>query len=61
MLTRRSPGRWFAVRSLKVMIAYITLNYDIEPIDKQPACTVIGDAKVPSFSYCIKVRRRKRE
>jgi len=43
------------------MIAYITLNYDIEPIDKQPACTVIGDAKVPSFSYCIKVRRRKRE
>ncbi|KAL9134254.1 MAG: hypothetical protein Q9175_004568 [Cornicularia normoerica] len=54
------PGRWFAVQNLKLMIAYITLNYEIQPIDKRPESLVFGDANVPSMSACIKVRRRRR-
>lgn len=54
----RSPGRWFAVQNMKLMIAYITLNYDIQAIDKRPPSTVFGDANIPSMSACITVRRR---
>lgn len=57
MLTHHSPGRWFAVQNLKLMIAYIALNYDIQPVEKRPPSIIIGDANIPSFSYCIKVRR----
>ncbi|CAF9931029.1 MAG: hypothetical protein ALECFALPRED_004781 [Alectoria fallacina] len=54
------PGRWFAVQNLKLMIAYITLKYEIEPISKRPESVVFGDANVPSMSTSIKVRRRTR-
>ncbi|KAF6232554.1 hypothetical protein HO173_009222 [Letharia columbiana] len=54
------PGRWFAVQNLKLMVAYITLNYEIQPIAKRPESIVFGDANVPSMSACIKVRRRRR-
>ena len=60
LLIGRSPGRWFAVQNLKLMIAYITLHYEIQPIDKRPESLVFGDANVPSMSACIKVRRRRR-
>lgn len=56
----RSPGRWFAVQNLKLMVAYITLNYEIEHIGKRPESVVFGDANLPSMSTCIKVWRRKR-
>lgn len=53
-----SPGRWFAVQNMKLMVAYITLNYDIQSIDKRPPSTVFGDANIPSMSAYIRVRRR---
>lgn len=53
-----SPGRWFAVQNMKIMIAYITLNYDMQSIGKRPPSTVFGDANIPSLSACMKVRRR---
>ncbi len=55
-----SPGRWFATQNLKLMIAYITLKYDIQPIGERPTTTVIGDANIPSMTACMKVRRHTR-
>lgn len=54
-----SPGRWFAVQLLKILLAYITINYDVEAIGPQPEAKVIGDAAMPPTSATIRVRRRK--
>jgi cytochrome P450 len=53
------PGRWFAIRLLKLMIAYITVHYDIKPLAHRPQSFSFGDANIPSFSTKITVRRRK--
>ncbi|KAI4247128.1 MAG: hypothetical protein L6R42_009709 [Xanthoria sp. 1 TBL-2021] len=53
------PGRWFAVQLLKILLAYITTNYDIEATGPQPEAKVIGDAALPPTSATIRVRRRK--
>ena len=54
-----SPGRWFAVHLLKLLVAYITLNYDMEPVEKRPRNLNYFDANFPSFSTRVRVRRRK--
>ena len=59
MLTMSSPGRWLVSQMLKLLLAYITLNYDVNPFDKRPANTVFGDTNIPPMSARIKVRRRK--
>ncbi|MCJ1251308.1 hypothetical protein MMC30_008540 [Trapelia coarctata] len=53
------PGRWFAVLMLKMIIAYVSLNYDIEATGPPPKMKVIGDAALPPMSTTIKVRRRR--
>ena len=58
-LTIRSPGRWLASHLLKLMLAYVVLNYDIQPIDERPAEMMLGDFIVPSRNTMIKVRRRE--
>jgi hypothetical protein len=44
---------------LKMIVAYIVLNYDIEPGSTPPKMSVLGDAALPPMSTTIKVRRRK--
>ncbi|PGH19456.1 hypothetical protein AJ80_03957 [Polytolypa hystricis UAMH7299] len=53
------PGRWFAVRLLKLIIAYIAVHYDIKPLAHRPKNFSFGDASIPSFTTKIMVRRRK--
>lgn len=53
------PGRWFAEQFLKLLIAYITIHYDIEPLAERPKSNVFGDANVPSLTTSLRVRRRK--
>ncbi|MCJ1423252.1 hypothetical protein MMC29_001134 [Sticta canariensis] len=53
------PGRWLASHLLKLMLAYVVLNYDIQPLDKRPADILFADQMVPSRNTIIKVRRRK--
>ncbi|KAK0516828.1 hypothetical protein JMJ35_001431 [Cladonia borealis] len=53
------PGRWLVAQMLKLLIAYITLHYDIQPLEKRPLNTVFGDTNIPSISATIRVRRRK--
>ncbi|KAL8728149.1 MAG: hypothetical protein Q9166_005599 [cf. Caloplaca sp. 2 TL-2023] len=53
------PGRWFAVQLLKILLAYLTMNYDIESTGPQPKARVIGDAALPPTSASVRVRRKK--
>lgn len=56
-----SSGRWFASHLLKLIVAYITLHYDIQPLQFRPANQVFGDTIVPPMNTILKVRRRKPE
>lgn len=57
--TCSSPGRWLAAHQMKLLIAYIVLNYDMRPLTRRPSNHVFGDSIVPSHSAKIMVRRRK--
>ncbi len=59
VLTMSSPGRWLVSQILKLLIAYITLHYDIQPLEERPLNTIFGDTNIPSISATIRVRRRK--
>jgi cytochrome P450 len=57
------PGRWFLDFELKMMIAYIVLNYDLElPVEyggKRPANTWLAEATLPPIEGRLRIRRRK--
>ena len=53
------PGRFFATSELKLILAYMILNYDIEPLDKRPEDIFAGPSKLPPLASTIKVRRRQ--
>ena len=55
-----SPGRWLVAHQLKLMLAYVTLNYDIQYIAQRPVNQVFGDSLIPSHTATMTVRRRKR-
>jgi cytochrome P450 len=52
------PGRFFAVNELKLLLAYMVLNYDIEPLEKRPDGKWIGQVSLPDMKAKIKIRRR---
>jgi hypothetical protein len=54
-----SPGRFFASHVLKLMVAYIVMNYDVEPIPVRPLNSELVGSVVPSRTATLKVRRRK--
>ncbi|KAI9655827.1 MAG: hypothetical protein M1821_005262 [Bathelium mastoideum] len=53
------PGRWFAAHELKLLLATIVLNYDIELLDERPINKPISDMTVPPLEETLKVRRCK--
>ena len=56
----RSPGRWLAAHQLKLMLAYVTMNYDIQhTAQRRHSNYVLGDAIIPSDTATMLVRRRK--
>ena len=59
-LTPASPGRWFVAHQLKLLLAYVALNYDVQPLKKRPLNRIFGESIVPSQSGTISVRMRKR-
>ncbi|EJD52358.1 cytochrome P450 [Auricularia subglabra TFB-10046 SS5] len=52
------PGRFFVAHELKMVIAYLVLNYDIKPLPARPTSKWIGRNMVPAMEACIEVRRR---
>ena len=53
------PGRFFASAEIKMMLAFILMNYDVEPFEKRPENKVFGSVVVPPMKSTIRVRRRK--
>lgn len=62
MLTlARSPGRFLVEQMLKMLMAYMLMNYDIEYLSARPANFVLGPINVPPPGATIHVRRKKIE
>lgn len=53
------PGRFFAANELKLLLAYMVMNYDIEPLKERPGNTWVGTTMLPPTKACINVRRRE--
>jgi cytochrome P450 len=52
------PGRFFAANELKLMLAYMVLNYDFEMIPERPESKWMGATLVPPMKATVRVRRR---
>ena len=52
------PGRFFAAHLMKVMMAYIFENYEIEFMDERPKMKNLMEFRIPNEKMEIKVRRR---
>jgi cytochrome P450 len=52
------PGRFFAANELKLLLAYMVLNYDIEMLAKRPEGRWVGQVSLPDMKATIRVRRR---
>ncbi|KAI0011208.1 cytochrome P450 [Xylariaceae sp. FL0662B] len=52
------PGRFFASTELKLMLAYIVMNYDFELQEKRPGNFWFGLNRVPPMQATIRARRR---
>lgn len=53
------PGRFFAANELKLLLAYIALNYDIEPLKARPEPIAFGSVLTPNPNVSIRIRRKK--
>lgn len=53
------PGRFFAANELKLLLAYIALNYDLEPLKVRPEPIAFGSVMTPNPKVSIKIRRKK--
>jgi cytochrome P450 len=55
------PGRFFAANELKLLIAYMVLNYDVKPLPVRPRNTWLGETVLPPMKATVQIRRRKTE
>ncbi|KAG4434791.1 hypothetical protein IFR05_009726 [Cadophora sp. M221] len=53
------PGRFFASQQLKLVLAYIALNYDIQPIASRPANDWFVGSQGPPLEVRVRIRRRE--
>ncbi|CZR56230.1 related to cycloheximide-inducible protein CIP70 (cytochrome P450 family) [Phialocephala subalpina] len=52
------PGRFFASQQMKLILAYIALNYDIERIPVRPDNQWLVGSQGPPLDFKVRVRRR---
>ncbi|KAE8444351.1 hypothetical protein EG329_000661 [Mollisiaceae sp. DMI_Dod_QoI] len=53
------PGRFFAATEMKLLLAYIILNYEVKTFDSRPPNIFIGESILPPMKATISVKRRK--
>lgn len=53
------PGRFFASNTLKITLAYVLMNYDLEKLPERPANFTFGFGLLPPFKGKIRFKRRK--
>lgn len=54
-----SPGRFLVEQMLKMLLAYMTMHYEIEYLSERPANFVLGPINVPPPAATIKIRRKR--
>ena len=54
------PGRFFVAVSLKMLLAYMVINYEIEPMETRPPNKWLGSTCLPPMKATIRVRRKLR-
>lgn len=52
------PGRFFVQHELKMMLAYITMNYEVPYLAERPVNQRLGTSVIPHSTATLKVRRR---
>lgn len=52
------PGRFFVQHELKMLLAYLMMNYEIPLLEKRPANQWLGTSIMPHTSATLKVRRK---
>ncbi|PKY04920.1 putative P450 monooxygenase [Aspergillus campestris IBT 28561] len=52
------PGRFFVVYELKMLLAFMLLNYEVEPLSQRPQNKWIGGNVVPPSELSIRVKRK---
>lgn len=55
------PGRFLAATELKLLLAWIILHYDIDPLPSRPEDTWFGLLRLPDMKARIRLRRRKED
>lgn len=55
-----SPGRFFAISTLKLMLAYLVLEFDMEPFpeDRQPQWIEFGGVSLLKEDTFVVMRKR---
>ena len=53
------PGRFFVSLELKMLLAYMVMNYEIEPLATRPPNKWFGQNNLPPMKATIRVRRRE--
>ncbi|KAK0114210.1 hypothetical protein ONS95_013710 [Cadophora gregata] len=53
------PGRFFASQQLKLVLAYVSLNYDIQPIASRPPNDWFVGSQGPPLDVKVCIRRRQ--
>lgn len=52
------PGRFFVSLEMKLLLAYMVMNYDVEPLKSRPPNVWFGQSSLPPMKATIKVRRK---
>ena len=53
------PGRFFVALEMKMLLAYMVMNYEIEPLTTRPPNTWLGQTLMPPAKATIRIRRRE--
>ena len=52
------PGRFFVALELKMLLAYMVMNYDVEPLKTRPPNIWFGQNNLPPMKAKIRIRRK---
>ncbi|POS76226.1 cytochrome P450 [Diaporthe helianthi] len=52
------PGRFFVAHELKMLVAYLLLNYDLKPLDERPPPSCIGRTMIPPTKSTMELKRK---
>ncbi|KAF7534633.1 hypothetical protein G7054_g6079 [Neopestalotiopsis clavispora] len=52
------PGRFYAAVTLKLVLAFVVMNYDVMPLTERPTGHWLGTNHVPPLKASLTIRRR---